>query len=176
MPTLLLLVACHVDPSDKGDSDPLSDTAVDTAYAPVVGQWTIQTTNVTDPGTCGNLAQLFPQSSIGAYETLTDTGVGTFSLTFYVVRGEEACTFAADGADYTCGGMTVTQAWAHELDVDVVFDAHGTSAGTFPDAATLERRTTVDVTCTGADCAAIAPQINATLPCSMVVTTMLSSP
>jgi hypothetical protein len=155
------------------DADADSDTDAD-ADLPAEGNWTVISSEPSARGTCGTLADLFPRTVEGAYETLAWTGGSTFSLSYYVASGAEACTAATDGT-FACAGFTARQAWAHALNVDATFTASAASSGDVT-SGTLTRDTSVDVTCVGPDCAFTESAIGASFPCTMVITTRLASP
>jgi hypothetical protein len=171
---LLLFAACTASKESVDSTDSRAQTDSETEIFPYQeGDWTVVTSEPTEPGTCGNLVQLFPQTSIGATEKLTITGTGSFSLTYYVVNGLENCE--QSGTTYQCGRFDAEQRWAQELNFQGAFIADTSSAGDFTAADAMRRDTTVNVSCARGECDTIATNINAVLPCTMVITTTFSA-
>lgn len=180
MLSLLLFTACTStkESGNLSDSPAVSETDADTnttaAFPYPAGDWTVVSSEPTEPGTCGNLVQLFPQTVEMAFETLTSTGSRSFSLSYYVVEGLENCELS--DTHYSCGRFAAQQSWAQELDFQGAFTADSSSSGEFTAPDAMRRDTTVHVGCARGECDTIATAINAVFPCTMVITTTFSAP
>lgn len=156
----LVLAACSGggDDTSSGDDTPGDPDARPSGSGdPETGQWSYDEYNVSGQG-CNVGNQLNTDGDFA----LENHGNGTFTIT--PADGTDPFQCTLDGGDFDCPDRA-TESY-EDPGLDARIDGQARAEGTFSDDTHGAGEQTVDVTCTGADCATVEVALGVDFPCT----------